>query len=221
MQSGVDNFRVRTDFRTQIHQCWKAPVAAKTYRGKIPLLQLALNRDGSLSSEPVLLNSSDEPLFYEIAQSAKRAVSRCVPLKVSPEGAEHYERWKLLIIRFAPANLKPGSYPKSLRCLEVSARIADTPGSACGSRYVRGAYTASHSAVVRIGLDTSLKRTSPSAGNVRGLRAIPVLPPDSSVPMPGGLTGTKPRLAVSGAAGAPTCLRDSGASVELERARPC
>ena len=64
MQSGVAAFRVRTDFGTQLHQCWSAPVAAKTYRGKFPLLQLTLNRDGSLSSEPVLLNSSDEPLFY-------------------------------------------------------------------------------------------------------------------------------------------------------------
>ena len=82
----------------------------------------SLNRDGSLSSEPVLLNSSDEPLFYEIAQSAKRAVSRCVPLKVSPEGAEHYERWKLLIINFNPAESpNTGSSPK----------IAPMPRSIC------------------------------------------------------------------------------------------
>ena len=122
MQTGVATFRVVTAFRTQIHQCWKASIAAKTYRGAIPRLQLALNRDGSLSSEPVLLNSSDEPLFYEIAQSAKRAVSRCVPLKVSPEGAEHYERWKLLIINFNPAESpNTGSSPK----------IAPMPRSIC------------------------------------------------------------------------------------------
>lgn len=115
MQSGVAAFRVRTAFGTQLHQCWSAPVAAKTYRGKFPLLQLTLNRDGSLSSEPVLLNSSDEPLFYEIAESAKRAVSRCVPLKVPPEGAEHYERWKLLTIRFAPVKpAEPKPMPRSI-----------------------------------------------------------------------------------------------------------
>jgi hypothetical protein len=67
--------------RDQIRQCWSLPNGV-TIIAPIIKLQFMLNRDGSLSGDPILLNPGRSPLFKSTADSAMRAVRGCQPYKL-------------------------------------------------------------------------------------------------------------------------------------------
>lgn len=94
--------------RYQIEQCWSVPAGARDAEDLVVRIRLFLNTDGSLSRAPELV---DEPAdgndFYRTAaESARRAVLQCSPLKNLP--ADKYERWREVVLTFNPRQMLDG-----------------------------------------------------------------------------------------------------------------
>jgi colicin import membrane protein len=62
----------------------------------IPVLQIRLNRDGSLAAEPRLLRVGPKPIDRAVAEAALRAVRRSAPFRIPAQYAPFYEDWKEL-----------------------------------------------------------------------------------------------------------------------------
>ncbi len=92
--------------REQLIKCWQPPIAVQT-AAKPPtaIIRLGLKQDGSLSTEPALMNSSTDPLFRPVADSALRATRRCAPLRIPASFAPFYQDWKDLVVDFDPREM--------------------------------------------------------------------------------------------------------------------
>jgi len=92
----------------RIRACWALPVALRDARDLIVTVQIDLKRDGSLAREPSVINSDPRPAFQAAAESAVRAVRKCVPFDFLP--AAKYDLWKSIEINFDPRD-HPGAAP--------------------------------------------------------------------------------------------------------------
>lgn len=92
--------------RDQLHRCWQAPFAAQSSdKPPVPAVRVLLRADGSLAAEPAVLNTSSDPLFRVVADSATRATRRCAPLKIPAQFAPYYQDWKDLVVNFDPRDM--------------------------------------------------------------------------------------------------------------------
>jgi colicin import membrane protein len=92
--------------RDQLHRCWQAPIGAQgAAKPPVPTVRVSLNQDGSLAREPVVTNSSPDPLFRAVADSATRAARRCSPLRIPAQFQPYYQDWKDLVVNFDPRDL--------------------------------------------------------------------------------------------------------------------
>ncbi len=84
----------------QYKQCWNyLPLTADKYVAKI---RVSFRPDGSLASQPVLLNPPSDPAFRGLAESAMRAVRRCNPLRIPAQYQPYYDQWKDWVVGFDP-----------------------------------------------------------------------------------------------------------------------
>ncbi|MFO1150792.1 MAG: cell envelope integrity protein TolA [Alsobacter sp.] len=90
--------------KEQITTCWSPPPGLSKDIGK-PRVRMALNVDGSLSAEPVLLNAGRDPAFNAMAESAVRAIKRCAPFRIPAQFAPFFSDWKELNVMFDPAEM--------------------------------------------------------------------------------------------------------------------
>lgn len=88
--------------RDQVGQCWNPPVGASGADGLQVRVRFTLNRDGSLSGEPVVVNNGSGAYFQSAADSATRAVRRCAPLRLP---AASYDYWRDVQITFDPREM--------------------------------------------------------------------------------------------------------------------
>jgi colicin import membrane protein len=92
--------------RDQLHRCWQAPLAATTSdKPPVPSVRVKLNQDGSLAAEPAVMNTSADPLFRVVADSATRATRRCAPLRIPAQFQPYYQDWKDLTVNFDPREM--------------------------------------------------------------------------------------------------------------------
>ncbi|PHS29454.1 MAG: hypothetical protein COA85_00955 [Robiginitomaculum sp.] len=90
--------------RAQMYRCWRAPLDAP-YPEKLKVtVRARLNRDGTLSSNPEVLNigqirRSGDPFWQAAADNARRAVLKCQPYSLPPD---KYALWRETIINFTP-----------------------------------------------------------------------------------------------------------------------
>lgn len=95
--------------RAQIAKCWNLPAGAKDVENMRVQVRVYLRPDGSLERAPDLV---DNPLFAgdqfyrTFAESARRAVQICTPLRGLP--VEKYEHWRELTINFDPREMLGG-----------------------------------------------------------------------------------------------------------------
>ena len=68
--------------RAQLMGCWVPPVGVAEARNLVVIVHFALNRDGSVSGEPSVVNRGSTALFQIAAESAMRAVRRCQPFRL-------------------------------------------------------------------------------------------------------------------------------------------
>jgi outer membrane biosynthesis protein TonB len=91
--------------RAQIQACWNPPVGAENAQELIVRLRIQFRTDGTLSAEPVLLNSGSSPYFRVAAESAMRAVRRCQPYTLP---AAKYDVWRDVEVTFDPRDMFGG-----------------------------------------------------------------------------------------------------------------
>ena len=87
----------------QIHRCWTIPAGALNAENLVIIIKLFLNTDGSLSRSPEIVGSyyKTGDLFYDsAAESARRAVLKCAPLKHLP--VDKYADWREIVMKFDP-----------------------------------------------------------------------------------------------------------------------
>jgi hypothetical protein len=95
--------------RNRLADCWDLPVAAKGVRGVVATLHIRFKPDGSLAGQPEVVNSSNDPAFPMLAESATRAVTKCAPFSFLP--AAKYDAWKEVRVDFEP-RVMFGASPK-------------------------------------------------------------------------------------------------------------
>jgi colicin import membrane protein len=91
--------------RAQLMACWNPPVGLAEARDLIVIVRFALNRDGSVSGEPMVVNHGSSSLFQVAAESATRAVRRCQPFRLP---ASKYEAWHDVEVKFDPNDMFRG-----------------------------------------------------------------------------------------------------------------
>ncbi|WP_375457407.1 cell envelope integrity protein TolA [uncultured Methylobacterium sp.] len=83
----------------QIERCYSAPPGAA--QGVVlPVLDIRLNADGSLSNEPRVMRGGASSVDQSIAQAALRAVRRCAPYKIPAQYQPYYNDWKAINAEF-------------------------------------------------------------------------------------------------------------------------
>ncbi len=93
--------------KNQIRNCWVPPIGARDAQNLAVMLHLQLAPDGSvlkveLASESKSLYSSNS-FFRAAADSARRAVQECSPLKNLPP--EKYATWHEIDMSFDPKEM--------------------------------------------------------------------------------------------------------------------
>ena len=86
-----------------IQLCWNIPVNT---RG-IARVKISLNKDGSLSGPPKILDPATPPPD-KVAESAVRAITRCAPFPGLTSYAAHYELWRDVVLTFKPEEYSSG-----------------------------------------------------------------------------------------------------------------
>lgn len=83
----------------QIERCYSAPPGAA--QGVVlPMLDIRLNPDGTLSTEPRIMRGGANAVDQSIAQAALRAVRRCAPYKIPTQYVPYYNDWKAINAEF-------------------------------------------------------------------------------------------------------------------------
>jgi len=91
--------------RAQLMGCWNPPVGVAEAKDLIVIVRFALNRDGSVSGEPMVVNHGSNALFQIAAESAMRAVRSCQPFRLP---ASKYEAWRDVEVKFDPNDMFRG-----------------------------------------------------------------------------------------------------------------
>ena len=91
--------------RQQFYHCWSVPAGARDAADLVVRVRVMLNPDGSLRTAPELVDRSriNDAFWLAAAESALRAVHKCVPLKNLPPGK--YERWREIELTFNPKDM--------------------------------------------------------------------------------------------------------------------
>ena len=91
--------------RYQIEQCWNVPAGARDARDLVIRVRISLKPDGSLRAPPEILDRErmNDGFFRAAAESARRAVQRCTPLKNLPTAK--YDRWQEITLTFNPRDM--------------------------------------------------------------------------------------------------------------------
>lgn len=94
--------------RYQIEKCWSIPAGARNAENLVVRIKIFLNSDGSLSKAPEIVGGdlSGDPFYRTAAESARRAVLKCQPLKNLP--AEKYSNWREITLTFNPREMLGG-----------------------------------------------------------------------------------------------------------------
>ncbi len=92
--------------KRQISDCWNVPAGAKDAQDLNVVLEVEVNRDGTVRTADIKdgLRSMSDPFYRAAAESAKRAMfnPKCTPLRLPPD---RYEHWRSMIITFNPKEM--------------------------------------------------------------------------------------------------------------------
>ena len=91
--------------RAQIERCWIVQAGARYAEDLVVTLRVFLNPDGSLRSEPKIVDDARlaaDSYFRAAAESAIRAVLKCEPFKMP---VTKYDRWREIELTFDPREM--------------------------------------------------------------------------------------------------------------------
>jgi colicin import membrane protein len=95
LQAAMDGW-----FQDKFQGCWNQPITLPQGPKYVPQVRVQLNLDGSLSTDPVLMNPPDDPAWQPLADSAMRAVRKCDPLQVPDRFKAYYDVWRDRVVQF-------------------------------------------------------------------------------------------------------------------------
>jgi outer membrane biosynthesis protein TonB len=112
-QQSIDMARLTTSLqdaiRAQVQPCWLFPAGAPDAENLVVRLRITLNSDGTLSRPPEVLDQGrlgGANDYYRVAaESARRAVQKCSPLKLP---VESYDVWRDIDLTFDPKEMITG-----------------------------------------------------------------------------------------------------------------
>jgi outer membrane biosynthesis protein TonB len=90
-------------FREHLDKCWKPPAALARAQNLKAVLRIALNPDGAMAAEPILVGASASSQGPALVDTARRALDACQPFRFLP--ADKYSEWKILELNFTPRGL--------------------------------------------------------------------------------------------------------------------
>ena len=93
--------------RSQIAPCWNPPIGGADVKKMTVVLRIELQRDGSVIGRPTVVSQTgatagNADYARAFAETARRAVLRCSPLKLPPE---MFEAWKSFELNFDPSEM--------------------------------------------------------------------------------------------------------------------
>ncbi|TFU01358.1 hypothetical protein EUV02_13800 [Polymorphobacter arshaanensis] len=93
--------------RSQIAPCWNPPIGGADVKKMTVVLHIDLQRDGSVIGRPTVVSQTgatagNADYARAFAETARRAVLRCSPLKLPPE---MFEAWKSFELNFDPSEM--------------------------------------------------------------------------------------------------------------------
>ncbi len=95
--------------KAQIFTCWSVPIGLPYSEDLLVRVKLNLKPDGSVQKlemlDHVKMNTPGQETFRTLADSVRRAIQLCNPLKVPTSG---YERWKNMILNFDARDMLGG-----------------------------------------------------------------------------------------------------------------
>jgi hypothetical protein len=95
-------------FKSKMGRRWKPPAGS---RGRETSVIIVLNRDGTLSKRPVLVEPATDQITRAMFDSAVTALERCQPYDMFPSA--EYDLWKDINLLFVPVPERaPASRPK-------------------------------------------------------------------------------------------------------------
>jgi hypothetical protein len=86
-----------------MQRCWKPQARLSQAQNVRAVIRVALNVDGALMADPILVKASASTLGPPLVESAMRAVRQCQPFAFLPP--EKYDEWKVLELTFSPQGL--------------------------------------------------------------------------------------------------------------------
>ena len=91
--------------REQVERCWNVPAGARDADDLVVEIRVVLGRDGSVVQASILdlTRASTDDFYRAAAESARRAVLNCSPLRELP--ADRYDIWQTLTLRFNPKEM--------------------------------------------------------------------------------------------------------------------
>jgi membrane protein involved in colicin uptake len=87
--------------RRQIEPCWNVPSGARYAENLVVSIKIELDQTGAVRTATVVDSgrASSDPAYRAAAESARRAVWDCSPLKLPPD---KYDAWKSITMTFDP-----------------------------------------------------------------------------------------------------------------------
>jgi len=92
--------------QARLRDCWDIPAGVQNARDLVVIVKIQFKQDGSLMTDPLVLNHSAHPAFQVGAESAVRGIRRCAPYSFMPRAK--YDDWKEVEVKFDPREMLGG-----------------------------------------------------------------------------------------------------------------
>ena len=92
--------------RARLRDCWDVPVGVRDARDLVVTVRIQFKKDGSLTTDPTVVNRSLQPVFQVASESAVRAIRKCAPFSFLPPAK--YEAWRDVEVNFDPREMFGG-----------------------------------------------------------------------------------------------------------------
>jgi hypothetical protein len=95
-----------SSFKAHLKSCWQLPQGVTPNQKLKVIVRMSLKQNGSLTSDPQLIEAGISPLGPPLVQAAFNAIKKCAPYTMLP--AEKYKEWRILDINFSPDEMARG-----------------------------------------------------------------------------------------------------------------
>jgi outer membrane biosynthesis protein TonB len=93
-------------FRAHLKSCWQLPQGVSPNQKLKVVVRMSLKQNGSLSSDPALIEAGISPIGPPLVQAAMKAIKQCQPYTMLP--GSKYKEWRILDINFSPDEMAKG-----------------------------------------------------------------------------------------------------------------